>query len=101
MNRKIKTVTLITAAVILLFVITAAVIIVSDKDKMELSEDTGSILSQESVYIPPISEDIYHKDREDDRAEVELDIGKIERDTDPDLIDTKIEYGSKEGKENE
>ena len=101
MNRKIKTVTLITAAVILLFAITAAVVFVSDKDKTELSDDTGSTLSQKSIYIPPISENTYHKDREDDRADVELDIGKIERDTDPELIDTKIEYGTKEGKEDE
>ena len=101
MNRKIKTVTLITAAVILLFAITAAVVFVSDKDKTELSDDTGSTLSQESIYIPPISENTYHKDREDDRADVELDIGKIERDTDPELIDTKIEYGTKEGQEDE
>ena len=101
MKKRIRIISLITAIILLILAIASAVIIVSDKDKMELSEDTGSILSQESVYIPPISEDIYHKDREDDRAEVELDIGKIERDTDPELIDTKIEYGTKEGKENE
>ena len=101
MKKRIRIISLITAIILLILAIASAVIIVSDKDKMELSEDTGSILSQESVYIPPISEDIYHKDREDDRAEVELDIGKIERDTDPELIDTKIEYGTKEGKEDE
>ena len=51
--------------------------------------------------VPPISQDTSEKETVTEKADVELDIGKIERDTDPELIDTKIEYGTKEGKENE
>ena len=51
--------------------------------------------------IPPITQDTADKEIYVESAEVELDIGKIERDTDPELIDTKIEYGTKEGKEDE
>ena len=51
--------------------------------------------------VPPISQDTSEKETVTEKADVELDIGKIERDTDPELIDTKIEYGTKEGKEDE
>ena len=51
--------------------------------------------------VPPISQDTFEKETVTEKADVELDIGKIERDTDPELIDTKIEYGTKEGKEDE
>ena len=51
--------------------------------------------------VPPITQDTADRETVEEKADVELDIGKIERDTDPELIDTKIEYGTKEGKEDE
>ena len=51
--------------------------------------------------VPPITQDTSGRETIEEKADVELDIGKIERDTDPELIDTKIEYGTKEGKEDE
>lgn len=51
--------------------------------------------------VPPITQDTTDRETVEEKADVELDIGKIERDTDPELIDTKIEYGTKEGKEDE
>ena len=51
--------------------------------------------------VPPITQDTADRETVEEKADIELDIGKIERDTDPELIDTKIEYGTKEGKEDE
>ena len=51
--------------------------------------------------VPPITQDTSGRETIEEKADVELDIGKIERDTDPELIDTKIEYGTKEVKEYE
>ena len=51
--------------------------------------------------VPPITQDTSDRETIEEKADVELDISKIERDTDPELIDTKIEYGTKEGKEDE
>ncbi len=62
------------------------------ESKTDVSEDTA---------VPPIPDSSAPKDTTAPKAEVELDIGKIERETDPVLKDSKIEYGKKETETNE
>ena len=92
----------IIAAAILLSAILVAVFCFPYRETTTDTEEVTEAEKQESesIFIPPITEDT-ERDTDKHQADVELDIGSIERDTDPVILDTKIEYGTKEGKENE
>ena len=97
MKKRIRIISLITAVVLLLLAIASAVILIPDRKDTEETEAERVIADTENTVgsIPPISKDENAETREE-KAEIELDIGKIPRDTDPLVKNCEIEYGRKE-----
>lgn len=100
--KKRNIISVIIAAAILLSAILVAVFCFPHRETTTDTEEVTEAEKQESesIFISPITEDT-ERDTDKHQADVELDIGSIERNTDPVILDTKIEYGTKEGKENE
>ena len=97
MKKRTRIISLITAIILLLLAIASAVILIPDREETEETEAERVIADTENTFgsIPPISQD-ENADIRVEKAEIELDIGKIPRDTDPSVKNCEIEYGRKE-----
>lgn len=97
MKKRTRIISLITAVILLLLAIASAVILIPDREETEETEAERVIADTENTVgsIPPISQD-ENADIRVEKAEIELDIGKIPRDTDPSVKNCEIEYGRKE-----
>jgi hypothetical protein len=97
MKKRIRIISLITAVILLVLAITSAVILIRDRDGTEETEAERVIADTENSIgsIPPISQD-ENADIREEKAEIELDIENIPRDTDPSVKNCEIEYGRKE-----
>ena len=97
MKKRTRIISLITAVILLLLAIASAVILIPDRKDTEETEAERVIADTENSVgsIPPISKD-ENADIRVEKAEIELDIGKIPRDTDPSVKNCEIEYGRKE-----
>ena len=99
MKKRIRIISFITAIILLILAITSAVILIPVREDTEETEAERVIADTKNTVgsIPPISQDENAETREE-KAEIELDIENIPRDTDPEIIKSEIEYGKKETK---
>ena len=97
MKKRIRIISLITAIILLVLAIASAVVLIPDRKDTEETEAERVIADTENTVgsIPPISQD-EDADIREEKAEIELDIENIPRDTDPSVKNCEIEYGRKE-----